>query len=816
MERVFAALTLLMLLATLFPVLLTPFYIGTGIAQDRKDLYSGSTEFVVVALPLNALGLDKLFGLAVSSVAASPCSDEHVVIFPKLLPKEFSLSWVPTLNTYVATPSGSGVLEPGDILLLVVPKQGISGSCSWSVFANVSGLLERYVVVLRPGAKVFSGRGVEVLDKPLAIALYFRRGEEPLASDSPYDIGLVMELGNLLGIPAPRTRQVSSYSASVAGEWSSWVQEVRKAIQGLGIERFTDVRYETVQGFETPKQLYQFIYILVNKTMVTKSLAFSRYLGFAVYSSLVHVYASSTSDEPSDLLIRIKVTELIGEYIANLTDVDVWSYENVFRLWRTSTPITIAPEIPFDPSRRFNISVEFEWVGGAKPLIVIATITFSKYWGGVINETAKGVSILSTGIARVLNPETGLAPKGCRVGKASSYIPSTGYGKETGLVLKGSSASIVLDSPAVIGVLYDKLGNKSPVLYIDMCITSDKSSEGVVEIKVNGVTLASRKVVVEPKEFSYIALVMNLSHATGNMVKGLGPVVTIEARFSNSVEMYIDSVIEYLYAPDVWSPQSDMWWYINAPWYRLLVTLSRDSIAIARVGVAYITTAYPYEYARDGDVVVTAIATKPNNIRSITIATNISLHCLQYYTELNGLLVRFLPAEREGTDFEYHMDKSIAHLWSTLNEFIDAAKIDKYLIPVHFSKGVMATDALSTLASASTNSFYTIHGYITRDSSSDIIDTICVWASGANKYWRVVTAAVSFSVRKKLSILVSINDEIIVSDYVSVPLIEVRPRSVSEFSIYRISYQWGWGQVRNYMTTMFWDLLSRNLLLYVI
>jgi hypothetical protein len=436
--RVFVALILLMLLAALFPVLLTPFYIGTGVVQDRKDLYSGSTEFVVVvvALPLSALGLDRLFGLAVSSVVASPCSDEHAVIFPKLLPKEFSLSWVPTLNTYVATPSGSGVLEPGDILLLVVPKQGISGSCSWSVFANASGLFERYVVVLKPGAKVFSGRGVEVLDKPLAIALYFRRGEELLASDSPYDIGLVMELGNLLGIPAPRTRQVSSYSASVAGEWSSWVQEVRKAIQGLGIERFTDVRYETVQGFETPKQLYQFIYVLVNKTMVTESLAFSRYLGFAVYSSLVHVYASSASDEPSDLLIRIKVTELVGEYIANLTGVDVWSYENVFRLWRTSTPITIAPEIPFDPSRRFNISVEFEWVGGAKPLIVIATITFSKYWGGVINETAKGVSILSTGIARVLNPETGLAPKGCRVGKASSYIPSTSYGKETGLVLK--------------------------------------------------------------------------------------------------------------------------------------------------------------------------------------------------------------------------------------------------------------------------------------------------------------------------------------------------------------------------------------------
>jgi hypothetical protein len=111
----------------------------------------------------------------------------------------------------------------------------------------------------------------------------------------------------------------------------------------------------------------------------------------------------------------------------------------------------------------------------------------------------------------------------------------------------------------MIGVLYDKLGNKSPVLYIDMCITSDKSSEGVVEIKVNGVTLASRKVVVEPKEFSYTGLVMNLSHATGNMVKGLGPVVTIETRFSNSVEMYIDSVIEYLYAPDVWSPQSLEW-----------------------------------------------------------------------------------------------------------------------------------------------------------------------------------------------------------------------------------------------------------------
>jgi hypothetical protein len=798
MGRVFAAL--LMLLVTLFPVLLTPFCIGTGVAQDRKDLYSGSTGFVVVALPLNALGLDKLFGLAVSSVIASPCSDEHVVIFPKLLPKEFSLSWVPTLNTYVATPSGSVVLEPGDILLLVVPKQGNSGSCSWSVFANASGLLDRYVVVLKPGAKVFSSRGVEVLEKPLAIALYFRRGEEPLASDSPYDIGLVMELGNLLGIPAPRTRQVSSYSASVAGEWSSWVQEVREAIQDLGIERFTDVRYETVQGFEIPKQLYQFIYVLVNKTMVTESLAFSRYLGFAVYSSLIHVYASSTSNEPSDLLIRIKVTELVGEYRVNLTGVDVWSYENVFRLWRASTPITIAPEIPFDPSRRFNISVEFEWVGGAKPLIVVATITFSKYWGGVINETAKGVPILSTGIARVLNPETGLAPKGCRVGKASSYIPSTGYGKETGLVLKGSSASIVLDSPAVIGVLYDKLGNKSPVLYIDMCIASDKSSEGVVEIKVNGVTLASRKVAVEPKEFSYIGLVMNLSHATGNMVKGLGPVVTIEARFSNSVEMYIDSVIEHLYAPDVWSPQSWGWISHGAPWYRLLVTLSRDSIAIARVGVTYITPAD----RRVSDVVVTAITTKPSNIRSITIATNISLHCpYYYYTVLKGLLVRNVTIEREGTDFEY-MYTSIALLWNILNTlFIDVATIGKYFIPVHFSKGVMATDVLSTLASASMNSFYTI-----RDSN-----TICVWASGANRYWRIVAEALAIDAPEKLSILVSINDEIIVSDYVSVPLIKVWG-GVAEFSIYKIDDQWR--QAQDYMTTMFWDLLSRNLLLYVI
>lgn len=151
--------------------------------------------------------------------------------------------------------------------------------------------------------------------------------------------------------------------------------------------------------------------------------------------------------------------------------------------------------------------------------------------------------------------------------------------------------------------------------------------------------------------------------------------------------------------------------------------------------------------------------------------------------------MRKVPIEREGTDFEYYMDTSIELLWSILNTFIGVATMGKYLTPVHFSKGVMATDALSTLASASMNSFYRIHGYIIRDSN-----TICVWTSGANRYWRVVTEALAFRAPKKLSILVSINDEIIAVDDVSAPLIKVRPPGVVEFSIYRISYQWGWGR----------------------
>jgi hypothetical protein len=126
---------------------------------------SNAYKFVTLALPVKLLR--NLVGVSITSIVASPCHDDTIVIFPYVLPKRFMRSFVPSLNAMALLPDfGDGVLTEDDVLILGVPipiGRATSARCGWAVHAVKSGLRERYLVTLGQGMQVATENGLEAL-----------------------------------------------------------------------------------------------------------------------------------------------------------------------------------------------------------------------------------------------------------------------------------------------------------------------------------------------------------------------------------------------------------------------------------------------------------------------------------------------------------------------------------------------------------------------------------------------------------------------------------------------------------------------------
>jgi hypothetical protein len=609
--------------------------LSTPRTQPRTETpQSSAYKFVTLALPVKLLR--NLVGVSIKSIVASPCYDDTIVIVPYVLPKRFMRSFMPSLNATVLRPDfGDGVLTEDDVLILEVPipiGRAVSARCGWAVHAVKSGLRERYMVALGQGMQVATEKGLEVLQNPITIVIYFDKNQSrrSLIYDTPFDVEALKTLSIALGVQPPeQPRLVHDFNAKEIIEaenmWNNWLKNIRSrvAAEANSIARRLTATYERRAGFVYdplsdrvvaeieskelekavyqqlkdvypqaylidggggPSRFYDFTLVLAKEKdgkpeligrvdgVITKKL----YLGYNIYSATVYVRAKSSSTSTAYLGIDVSIVDVDTKSV-------VWSNSYRYSLGPQPQDIYIYPSIPFDTTRKFNITITFRWSGGAQPYIEWSTLKFIKVWDKMPTEqTVKAYQILSAGIATIRD-KSGALPPGCQRAKASDMLDPVIY-KENwyipGVVVTRSHAcsyeqviagtcvySISIDSTLMNGLYYDSLYRTSPILYIDICVTSSISQEGDITLMINGIRYATQKLVADPSKLcNYVGFTILLDW---NLAKGHGHEIMLVTTLPSTFTMRIDALIEYLYAPEVWKESSTGSWSWALPWFKL-------------------------------------------------------------------------------------------------------------------------------------------------------------------------------------------------------------------------------------------------------
>ena len=579
--------------------------IFTSAQNVDPDLLNKSREIVYIILPVKIL--KDLYGVRFDSLIASSCDDNNTLIIPKLVPRRFFVTFMTSINTRALMPDvGDGSLNENDLLVLTVPIKRSGGdkeylSCPWNVYAAKNGLRDRYLIKLSQEAKIFTERGVEKAFSSFYIALYYRHdlGNTSLFKDLPTNIELLIKIGDLLGVERPSSSVVSSYYIVHTGSnevlWNKWLETIRGKLTELELEKGLTIFNEHREGFtydpyndqivaevmdkssidkilkETKtmnpnvtliddgdiKRFYEFITIISRNNIVTGSISEDIYIGYNTYSSLIHIRANSTSSSNSHLGVKIKIVDLNNSQI-------VWSIDQTYILSSSPSDIHIYPSIPFDTTRRFNISITYYYAGGSYPYIIKSTLINRKIWDNMpINQTSKAYQILSLGIASLRDPYSGYPPSGCQRAKASDMLYPYVYERSQGIIMSSSISSLTIDSDVMNGLYYDSLYASSPILYIDICVRNPSSTSytGIISIKIDGTTIASKSVSMSTSSsFGYVGFTLL---QWSNPLGGRGHLITIEHNFpSNSnIELYIDMLLEYQYAPEIWKETSYATWF---------------------------------------------------------------------------------------------------------------------------------------------------------------------------------------------------------------------------------------------------------------
>jgi hypothetical protein len=728
---------------------------------------SNAYKFVTLALPVKLLR--NLVGVSIKSIVASPCYDDTLVIVPYVLPKRFMRSFMPSLNATVLLPDfGDGVLTEDDVLILEVPipiGRATSARCGWAVHVAKSGLRERYLVTLGQGMQVATEKGLEALQNPITIAIYFDKNQsrKSLIYGIPFDVEALKTLSKALGVQPPeQPRLVHDFNAAEIIEaenaWNNWLKNIRSrvAVEANNIARTLTATYERRAGFVYdplsdrvvaeiefkevekaayqqlkdvyqqaylvdggggPSQFYDFIFIIQHRTRVSYSTK-NIYLGYNVYSIAIYVRANSTTTSTAYLGIDVRLIDTDTKSV-------VWSNSYSYSLGPQPQDIYIFPSIPFDTTRRFNITITFRWSGGAQPYIIHSTLKIHKVWDKMpIEQTVKGYQILSVGIAALRNPWSGELPLGCQRARASDMLDQSVYGLTTmSQGIYSPIRAVSIDATLLNGLFYDPWSKTSPVLYIDICIRNPYSNSvsGTINIKVDGVTYASQSLTVYPlPSFGYAGFTLLLD---ANPVKGHGHIITIEHNFPPYVELYIDAVIEYQYAPEVWKETSYYTWHkLCTAWFKLYLPQHDPTATIYKSALAVEAPAFVYGSQGRGF-----------RIRYLVTSENIS------NAKILGVTLAIKPASRypdgspscdivsaKGTQYEQYIGlaTTLAGLAST---GVEIATLVGLTIPEPVSKGLSLTSLiLSILYTASVES-----KVLTKSPDGFYV---CTWSPGINSY----------------------------------------------------------------------------------
>jgi len=752
-------------------------------------------EFVSVALPV---GLFRdLIGVPVRSVVAAPCYDDTLLVLPKVIPRGFVRSFVPSINATVLAPDfGDGILREDDVLVVTVPIPrggALASSCKWSVYAAKSGLRERYVVRLARGAEVVSEGSLERLQVPVSFALYFDRdpGRKSLVYDVPFDEGTLLSVGRALGVGAPQMPSVvadfnSGEIVEAEATWSGWASRLRREVSArveslargiaLSYERREAFIYdpvgdrlvaevesrdavgaiygqlrevypqaELIDGGGGPSQFYDFALITLARSGVTYERR-SIYLGYNVYSSVLYVRANSSSTSTSYLRVSVSV-------VNTDTGQVVWSKSYSYSLGAQPADIYIYPPVPFDSTRRFNITVTYEWVGGAQPYVILSTLKVHKVWERMpIEQTVRGYQVLSVGIATLRDPYSGDLPPGCQRARASDMLDPSVYGLTTmsqGLRVVSPVVRVTMDSSIMNGLFYDSNGG-SPVLYLDVCIRNPYSTSvsGSITVKVNGVTYATQNIVAYPLPwFSYVGFTV---HLDWNPVKGHGHLITVEHNLPPNVELYVDALVEYLYAPEVWRETNYATWYRRASaWFKLYLPQSVSTATVYESSIGVEARAFE----QGGGLqmfVLRQLVTSENISNAKVLGLSLAIKPVSTYPE-NPPACYVRKAKGTRVDEYVGLATTLVGIVST---GIEMATLVGLAIPEPVSKGVFIASLILkvlSLASESVGVTVTPDGYY-----------LCSWSPGINDYKTVeLDMVVTYQYRTpdtRYSVVVAAND----------------------------------------------------------
>jgi hypothetical protein len=723
--------------------------------------------------------LRNLVGVSIESIVASPCHDDTIVIVPYVLPKRFMRSFMPSLNATVLLPDfGDGVLTEDDVLILEVPipiGRATSARCGWAVHAVKSGLRERYLVTLGQGMQVATEKGLEALQNPITIAIYFGRNQSrgSLIYGIPFDVEALKTLSEALGVQPPeQPRLVHDFNAAEIIEaenaWNNWLKNIRSrvAAEANNIARTLTATYERRAGFVYdplsdrvvveieskevekaayqqlkgvypqaylidggggPSQLYDFTFIIGHRTRVSYSTK-NIYLGYNIYNATIYVRANSTTTSTAYLGIDVRVID------TNTKSV-VWSNSYSYSLGPQPQDIYISPSIPFDTTRRFNITITFRWLpafpaqvsGGAQPYIIHSTLKIHKVWDKMpIEQTARGYQILSVGIATLRDPWSGRLPLGCQRAKASDMLDQSVYGLTTmkqGVIIYSPTKAVSIDASLLNGLFYDPWSKTSPVLYIDICVRNPYSNSvsGTINIKINGVTYASQSLTVYPlPPFGYAGFTLLLG---ANPVKGHGHIITIEHNFPPDVELYIDAVIEYRYAPEVWKETSYYTWNkLYTAWFKLYLPQHNPISTVYKSSLAVEAPAFVYGSQGQG-FRIGYLVTSENISNAKILGVTLAIKPASSYPDASPSCD---IVSAKGTQYEQYIGLATT-LTGLASTGVEIATLVGLAIPEPISKGLsLAAFVSKILYTASVES-----KVLTKSPDGFYV---CTWSPGINSY----------------------------------------------------------------------------------
>jgi hypothetical protein len=567
--------------------------VSTGIPSNISV-----NETIYIALPVRILR--ELQGRPITSIIASPCYSDELVVLPKIIPRRFSLTWLPTLNTSIPLPDIDYRLTEEDVLLINIPTQETpiptpqppsrSTECPWSRFAAKAGIRERYVVTLNRGTNVLSAsRGLTSLNYPITFSIYFDHNEsrKPLITSIPFDMELLTVISSKLGVSLlsipPQQYKSTNKSTLVEVETAlnTWARNIHSKLSTMEVEKSISTRHERREGFiydpvedrivheitdklsdyktyselssvnpqyylinggGGPTQYYAFTLILLNNTRLPSGgITRNTYLGYYVYSTTIYIRANSTDpSKGSRLIVEIK---LVNTTTSRVINTRTYTYY----LGSTPVDITLHPSIPYT-ERGINITISLDYdYSLAPPYVAITTLQFIKMYKNMPTpQTVSGaLKLLSFGLfwyyyrngTRYILPIT---PRtSLLLTPYNELLPeSPGYD------LGGDRAdSLSIDTGSMNGVYYSDVAPKA-WLRIDVCgyhVYRNYPYNVTVNIKVkiNGLTYTETGLTIPYCPISpscRLNCVQIDIPLPLNPVEGPGSLIIIERQFNVSLD----------------------------------------------------------------------------------------------------------------------------------------------------------------------------------------------------------------------------------------------------------------------------------------